>query len=211
MTVEPQPDGVRVSTVLHTANANHSFEYALPQGTEAQMGSDGRIALVKTVEVEVEDSTATAEVTVGYVEPAWAVDAEGRSIETFYEVADGVITQQVLTTADTTYPVVADPKYVIAGTVAVVIYWNKAETKTIANGGWIATGAIAACTAAGTAVGGVAGGAAGAIICGSLGAKALYTAGVAQNSSPRKCLSLMLSPWSSAATRFLTYSGGYCK
>lgn len=216
VTVQPLESGARVSTVLDSQTADRSFEYALPVGVEAESIDGGRIELTKTVDVEVEGSAATVSAVVGYVEPAWAVDAAGQDVATFYEVVDGAIVQHVETTQATVYPVVADPSWTTTAWNQVRIRWNRAETATIASGGWAATGATAVCSAAGLAIAGPAGAAALGAVCLGLSGAAVYTAGVANNSSPRQCLEMYATytfiagpggwvPW------FGTYSGGTCR
>lgn len=184
--VEEVPQGVRVSTVLWDGS-QEAFSYSLPEGVEATPQPDGSLTLTRTETVEAEGTTAEVTATIGTIEPAWAVDANGAKVETAYEVADGVVTQTV-DTADAAFPVVADPTWSLTSPVQVRIRFNRAETATIANGGWAATGFTAVCATAGTAVAGPAGGAAFAAGCLLATGPMVYTAGVAQNSSPKRCL-----------------------
>lgn len=213
--VQQLPDGARVSAVIDQRTSIRSFEYPLPDGVVAQAQSDGRIELTKSVDVEIDGSAAAVSAVVGYMQPAWALDASGKDVETSYEIGDGIVTQHVTTDANTTYPVVADPQWTTTSWNQIRIRWNRAETATIAGGGWGATGAAAVCMAAGTAIGGPAGAAALGAACLGVTGSAVYTAGVAQNSRPKRCLEMYATfipitpptwvPW------FATYTGGNCR
>lgn len=215
VTVEPLPDGARVSTVIDQTTSERSFDYRLPEKVEARPLADGRVELTEPVTDVPSESAQEVSVVVGYVEPAWAIDAAGREVRTDYEVRDGFLTQHVVTDEQTVYPVVADPQWSLTGWYQFRVRWNRAETATIASGGWAATGITAVCAAAGTAVGGPAGAAAAGATCLAITGSAVYTAGVAQNSRPRRCLELYMTylpgipptwaPW------FGTYSGGPCR
>ncbi len=215
LTVEPVAHGVRMSTVLDATTASRSFDYVLPEDTEAQQLADGRLELTKPVSHVSPGAAQDVSVVVGYIEPAWAMDAAGRRVETSYEVGDGILTQHVRTDDRTTYPVVADPQWTLTSGYQFRVRWNRAETATIANGGWAATGVTAVCAAAGTAAGGPAGAAAAGAACLALTGSAVYTAGVARNSRPSRCLELYMTqvpgipptwvPW------FSTYTGGSCR
>lgn len=184
--VEELAQGVRVSTVLWDG-AKDAFSYPLPEGVAATPQPDGSLELTRTEVVEAEGITAEVTATIGSIEPAWAVDANGADVTTAYEVADGVVIQTV-DTAGAAFPVVADPTWSLTSPVQVRIRFNRAETATAASGGWGATGAAAVCAAAGAFVAGPAGAAAfGAGCFLSVGAL-VTTAGVAQNSRPKRCL-----------------------
>ncbi|MER7523506.1 hypothetical protein [Microbacterium oxydans] len=182
VTVTPVQDGVRISTVLWDESAPASFGYPLPEGVDAELQPDGGVMLTRAVE----GSARVAEV-IGEVEPAWAVDADGVAVPTAYVIADGMLTQEVDTT-DAAFPVVADPTWGFMSAIQIRVRWNRAETATIAGGGWGSAGMAAICGPAGHAVAGPAGAAAFAAGCFATSAPAIYTAGVAQNSKPKRCL-----------------------
>ena len=184
--VEEVAQGVRVSTVLWDGSQD-AFSYPLPEGVAATPQPDGSLELTRTGVVEADGITAEVTATIGSIEPAWAVDANGSDVSTAYQVADGVVTQTV-DTAGAAFPVVADPTWSLTSPVQIRIRFNRAETATAASGGWGATGVAAVCAAAGTFVAGAAGAAAfGAGCLLSVGAL-VTTAGVAQNSRPKRCL-----------------------
>ncbi len=90
-------------TVLGDANSPSSFDYALdvPEGTSSQTSRDGSLSLY--------DQEGRS---LGQVGAAWARDANGMSLPTHYEWADGILTQHVdLTSPEIVFPVVADPAW----------------------------------------------------------------------------------------------------
>ncbi len=104
------------------------------------------------------------------VEAPWATDALGRDLPTSFSVNGSILTQSVdLSNAE--FPVVADPTF--ACKPICNAYFNKAETRDIANG---SSGAGVMITAACAAVGGPIGG----IVCGSSMGSIISTANVAK-------------------------------
>lgn len=95
--------------------------------------TDGSIDLVLNETFEEDGVSAEVTATVGTIEPAWAVDANGAPVPTSYDVTDGVLTQHV-DTAGAAFPVVADPTWAITGPTQVRFRFNRAETATIASG-----------------------------------------------------------------------------
>lgn len=90
----------RIQTVIPNAEAQHEFGYGM-EGYRATIDLNGEAAFVAT----------TSEGAYIPVEAAWAVDANGKTVETHYEVRDDKLYQVVVPTADTAYPVVADPTW----------------------------------------------------------------------------------------------------
>ncbi|WP_146115373.1 hypothetical protein [Microbacterium sp. MYb62] len=183
--VTPLQGGVRISTVLWDESHATSFDYPLPEGVNAEVLPDGSVELTRALEVAGTAGEVAA--VVGQVEPAWAVDADGNTVPTTYVVSNGILTQEV-DTAGAAFPVVADPTWGFTSPIQVRVRWNRAETATIANGGWGASGITGVCAGAGAALGGPAGAAAFGAGCLATSGPAVYTAGVAQNSSPKRCL-----------------------
>lgn len=192
VTVKALDDGVRVSTVVWDSSQPASFTYPLPSGVSASALSDGSVELTKSMTVEAEGVSVDVHAVVGYIAPAWAIDADGDALATSYVIEDGVLTQNVDTTT-ATFPVVADPTWSLTSPIQVHFRFSRAETATIAGGGWGASGIATACGAAGLAVGGPAGAAAFEAACLGVAGAGVYTAGVAQNSSPKRCLEQFLT------------------
>jgi hypothetical protein len=184
LAVQALPDGVRAQTVIAGPDAPTEYAYplTLPPGSSLQPSGDGGFLVLDG------SGVPSAEI----LSP-WAKDAEGNQVSTRYQQRGRTIIQIVdHRQPGTTYPVVADPRISLGW--YVYVHFNRAETKTIANGGWGASGGGAACALAGAAIAGPPGAAAmGAACLVQLGA-IVYTAGVAENSSPKRCLVLKWRP-----------------
>ncbi|MEU7649860.1 hypothetical protein [Streptomyces huasconensis] len=130
--------GARALTTLKNAQAptQQRYELNLPQGTEAVANEDGGYDLVRKV---TNDSAAVA---VGAIDAPWAKDAGGNKVPTSYKLEGTTLIQQVNTTEETAFPVVADPKFTW-GWVTGTVYFNKSETRKIANNGYMAATLIA--------------------------------------------------------------------
>ncbi|MGA6164553.1 hypothetical protein [Amycolatopsis magusensis] len=100
---EPVADGVRGMVVVDNADAptRYRYNFELPEGATLAPRGDGGIA----VQVVTNGISAT----IGEIAPAWAIDAMGKSVSTWYEIAGTAVTQ-VVQHQQAAYPVVADPK-----------------------------------------------------------------------------------------------------
>lgn len=101
---QPLDDGVRFMTLLESQDAPASAEYqlGLPPGAYAAPNEEGGLSIWH--------STETGTFAIGYVDPAWAVDSEGKPVPTHYETAGDVIIQILEPTPEAVYPILADPK-----------------------------------------------------------------------------------------------------
>lgn len=100
-TVLPKNDGsVQIVTVLESADAPTDYTYTITGsvGSHLQLQDDGGVALL----------SADGDWEGGVAAP-WAKDANGDAVETSYSVDGNTLTQHVSATADTVFPVVADP------------------------------------------------------------------------------------------------------
>ncbi|MEV5874244.1 hypothetical protein AB0L75_08435 [Streptomyces sp. NPDC052101] len=197
--VQPTTDGgARTLVTLKDSAAptEQRFDLKLPDGFALAPGDNGSVEIVRTVQ-------GGGTLSAGSFDAPWAKDAGGKPVPTHYEISGSTLIQKIDTTADTAFPVVADPKYTW-GWVTGTVYYNKKETKWMRNKG----NALAAGLAFSSIVGGALGGPAGAVVAtGVTGIWAGYTATVASNAvSDNKCLKIKL-PMLKAET----YSGGYCK
>lgn len=106
---------VQVTTVLADAAAPRSFSYALtiPDGYQLTSTPDGGAAIVGADGEQL-----------GAFDAPWALDANGESVPTRYELSGTTLTQIVEPNADTAFPVVADPNYKIT-----TFYWSKQQVK----------------------------------------------------------------------------------
>lgn len=78
--------------------------------------TEGQWAAIDALQPVLGEVTRVNE-TVATVNPAWAVDANGKPVETRYELDGTVLTQVIVTDENTAFPVVADPS---------VSFWWKA-------------------------------------------------------------------------------------
>ncbi|CAN5269042.1 hypothetical protein BH09ACT1_BH09ACT1_12190 [soil metagenome] len=196
VSVQPLANGVRVSTILDDSSAGSEFSYPLGDGIAPEVNADRTISLFQSIEVGDPETgdLVSASVEVAIIQQPWAVDSQGDNVPSHYIPTDDAVVQILdLGGSDISYPVVADQTFTKINIAQTRIRWNRAETATIASGGWGSTGLTAVCGLAGAAVGGPVGAAAFAALCFGLSAPAVYTAGVAQNSSPKKCLQLTVT------------------
>ncbi|SDS56116.1 hypothetical protein SAMN05216371_0164 [Streptomyces sp. TLI_053] len=132
--VQPTTDGgARSLVTLKDAGAptEHRFTLNLPDGAELIANDQGGYDITKS-------SPQGGRFVMGQIDAPWAKDANGRTVPTSYKRDGNTLVQEVHTTKDTTFPVVADPKWtwgIITGTV----YFDKDETiSTAANSAFVA-------------------------------------------------------------------------
>lgn len=121
--VVPTADGAQMLTVIERRKAASTYSYDM--GGVVKLRSDGGAFVF--------DSKGKP---VAVVKPAWAKDAKGKLVKTYYQASGNTLTQVVEHKAKrgVTYPVVADP-YVKRYWDSVVITLSRAEMATIAYGG----------------------------------------------------------------------------
>lgn len=196
-------DGVRVHTVIASVNAQHSFTYRAPDGYVSTVFDDGSAAFVPA---DLQGGSFLA------IDAPWATDANGTPVDTWYAADGDSLIQVVNDTADIVYPVVADPQIVV-GWNGAAAYFNRAETQTIAQSGWTPGTAALACGALSVSLGPAAAGIM-AAACAAVSGVIVYQAGIAQNSSPKRCLVIVMR-WQilppAAFPQVGTYSGGNCR
>lgn len=90
---------VQVTTVIDDAQApnRYVYDFDLPDGASLEQTEEGIAFLGGDGNL------------IGGVAPAWAVDAEGKTVPTWYEIEGSRITQVVAHDDKVSYPVVADP------------------------------------------------------------------------------------------------------
>lgn len=193
-------DAVRVSTVISSAEQGTEFVYDFGVDATVEIHADGS-AIVDT-DADEGSPEPQAELIVADIAAPWATDAAGAPVETYYVAEGGVMTQVVNhRKAAITYPVVADPTFDSPNVVQVRVRFNRAETASIAAGGW--------------------GGVIGSFSCGAMAAVCVlasgtlvYQAGIAQNSKPKRCVQITAtSPVIIPGIYWWvdTYSGGRCR
>jgi hypothetical protein len=181
--------GLQVLVVIDGADApsEYRFDMSVPAGATLVATADGGAEVVGA------DGQAMAGVA-----PAWALDADGQPVPTRYRI-EGTTLVQVIDHHGAAYPVVGDPNIGNCGWFPVpncTIYFNRSETRRIADGTLGASVVIAACGAASRSPWG-------AVACGIVAANIVLGAQSAR--SQNKCLKLKV--WSVAP--YLPQPGSY--
>ena len=181
--VQALDDGdVRLQTVLHDESSQQEFTYTFSDQIVLTESAHGAVL--------VTEEAPGVSITLAEVEPAWAFDANGQEVSTHFEIDGNHLTQVVTPAAGVAYPVVADPR--LSFGIGVYYHFNRAETATMSQYGGDATlGIVGGCAALGALAGGV-GAPIAAGVCALYAAPFFYNAGIAQNSSPKKCVYLRI-------------------
>ncbi|MFD0417499.1 hypothetical protein [Streptomyces sp. NPDC127108] len=187
--VQPTTDGgARTLVTLKDGKApeSHRFRLDLPQGTDISADGRGGFALHR-------ESADGVHVPVGTIDAPWAKDANGDAVPTSYKLDGKDLVQTIETNDKTAFPVVADPK-LTWGIVTGTAYFNKSETRKIADNGAL-SGVVSGFLPPGLN-----------IYWGAHAAVITTTAMKAKNA--KKCIKVKF-----AAGIFVPgqYSGGYCK
>ena len=148
---------VRLQTVTRTADGPHRFTYEFDEDLDIVVLEDGSAELSR-------DSGDGISVVVGTIETPWALDANGRKVETYYEAHENELVQVLRPDKDAEYPIVADPTAAPI-TLGVRVRFNRAETNVVASS-TVATAATW-CGGVGAALAPFAGGVGGAAIAGA--------------------------------------------
>lgn len=101
-------EGVRTTITIadSTASKEYEFAYDLPAGYKLVTAADYLGDEYDTGEVYIVDQE---NIITTIIDPAWAKDANGNDIETYYKVNGNTLVQVVNFDEDTAFPVVADP------------------------------------------------------------------------------------------------------
>lgn len=200
--VQTLEEGVRIATILADATAPTEYRYEMP-GLSLMLQADGSV-IVQAGGATADDGTLS-------IAPAWAFDATGTAVPTYYSVEGSTLVQTVEHDRGTyAYPVVADPTWSVG--LGVYVWFNKAETKAISGMGWSGAAFTTLCAALGSA-GGIYGAAAMGAACLVEAVSIIYTAAVAvekTNQTPKTPTCLRLRWWL-GSTNPATYRGGNCK
>ncbi|MER5941336.1 hypothetical protein ABT121_28910 [Streptomyces sp. NPDC001928] len=138
LAVQPTSDGgARTLVTLKDDAAPDEYRFGLdlPSGTELMEDGNGGYLITK--------SGSKGATVLGSVDAPWAKDANGKAVPTSYRVEGDSLVQKVTTTADTAFPVVADPKVSIGFNI--YIKYNKAEVKALKNKVTYADTSVAMC------------------------------------------------------------------
>ena len=117
--VQPFEDSTQILKVIHSADAprEYAFDFELAAGATLVPLADGSIDIVEAGE------------SVGRIDPAWALDANGVEVATHYRI-DGNKVTQVVEHVGAAYPVTADPRVTLGRYIYVT--FNRSETTRIA-------------------------------------------------------------------------------
>lgn len=107
-------DGVRVMGLLQSGESTADFAIDLPTGADLERSGEGYL---------ITSPVGEGKIVYGEIESPWAVDADGKALETHYSFADGVLTQKV-DIEGAKFPVVADPKIKFGTSDGPGVYWN---------------------------------------------------------------------------------------
>jgi hypothetical protein len=137
--VQILPSGsVRVLVVLSSAKAGGTFRFPLhlPSGYAAGLEADGSI--------DIADTNGT---TVAGLAPAWARDANGARVASWYSLEGHTLVQHVALTGRTAFPVTADPAFFAdCGIVTCTARLDRAQTRNARDAAWIASVGAGFCT-----------------------------------------------------------------
>jgi len=109
----------RLQTITPDANGPREFTYTFGDGIVPVVHTDRTVSLVRRA--------GGVEVALGSIEEAWAVDAAGEPVETAYRVDGRALVQVVVPSAETSYPVVADPSVSLGR--LIYVKYDKSEVK----------------------------------------------------------------------------------
>lgn len=126
--VQATGDGLRALSVLENDSAPKTYSYAFQGASLFPDGKSGYDVIQNMV-------------VVAHVAPAWAKDANGRTVKTWYS-ADGSVLTQHVDTEGAAFPVVADPWIADHGWTIFTVGLNAKDQRIIASGYGTAAGAI---------------------------------------------------------------------
>ena len=132
--------GSQLLVVLGSRESPTSFAFPVSgdAGSSLVQNDDGSVTLLGLVATP--DGTV-AQVVQGEFAPPWAIDAEGNSVQTSYEVRDMELVQRLHPDEHTVFPVTADPTFA-TGWTGFFVHWKKAEVKWMAGASLVTLGGI---------------------------------------------------------------------
>lgn len=122
--VKTTPSGKQVEWMIQTPDSSHSRSFSVDAPGDVRLEKDKKSGAV-LVYSDSEPYTL--------INSPWAKDATGKDLSTYYEISGNQVTQIVVPDADTSYPIVSDPR-VNWGIVSGHIYFSKEETRRMAAG-----------------------------------------------------------------------------
>ncbi|WP_329412869.1 hypothetical protein OG802_21785 [Streptomyces sp. NBC_00704] len=129
--------GARALVTLKDSGAPHEYRFGLGLPADTELMADGNGGYLIT------RPGSQGTTVLGSIAAPWAKDAHGEAVPTSYRIDGGSLVQTVNTTADTAFPVVADPSVGYGWNI--YIKFNKAEVKRLNNKVQYADTAVALC------------------------------------------------------------------
>jgi hypothetical protein len=117
---------MQFSQVIASAAApkHYSYKLTLPAGYSPYLQPNGTVAL-EADSVGLAGGVPTQATTLGWINPAWAVDANGAPVPTSFTVSGDTLTQNVAFNRSTAFPVVSDPTVSFGWVVYVHFYHSE--------------------------------------------------------------------------------------
>ncbi|WP_243291289.1 hypothetical protein [Bacillus sp. FJAT-47783] len=122
LAVQPTSEGVKSLIKIKNATApkEYKFEIDVPEGSKLITAADYLGEEFDTKEVFIVNSE---NIITSLFSPAWAKDADGSDIPTYYKVEGKTLIQVVEFNEDNVFPIVADPDWVKIGKCSAAISW----------------------------------------------------------------------------------------
>jgi hypothetical protein len=130
-------NGVRVILTMGSTASPTRYEFDLGESSDIV-----ELSIAPNGGVQVSD---TSDGDLGFIDPPWAMDANGDPVPTHYEIAGNQLVQAV-EHHGAAYPVVADPSFHgDCGYVTCTLRFNRARTRDARDAGYLIVGAGSAC------------------------------------------------------------------
>lgn len=124
------------------APSSYDFELELPKGIVPTLKADGSVQFVLESKANTKSNGTIAEATFGEIKKPWAEDAAGNPVPTSFSLKGNTLTQSIDFSADTKFPVLADPEAEWKGFYGRLTY-SKAETANMRDQGVVIAGLLA--------------------------------------------------------------------
>lgn len=98
--IQPLASGFRVLNIIESPTSQQDFRFKLhvPENTQI-VQVDGAVRVQK------------GDLILGQLRKPWAIDSNGREVQTYFSVEANVVTQHLVPSSETVYPVVSDPNW----------------------------------------------------------------------------------------------------
>lgn len=112
-------EGIRCVVTLENDQCDKSYSYTFENGDDCKLVSGNDFVGEQTQDINpgsyylvscADEDIITEDNIIMEIESAWAYDANGTPVQTYYSINENVLTQYIETNENTEFPVVADPK-----------------------------------------------------------------------------------------------------